>query len=545
VQGFRRFITGPVHSGGFEVRLSDVEGGTRVDALAYTISRGPLFAWSNWIMTARFRAALKRFLDSVGKTLQGTEAGDRAEPAALRAQRLLAQRTDMIAVGHVTPADASLLERRAARLEQLGVPADIRDRFVKLVRDRPDDEITQIRPFELARVWSCDRRELLRSFLIATRSGLFDLRWQINCPVCRVSAAVRTGLDTVAADVHCGACNIDYHVDFDKHVEAVFSPNAAVRPVTPAIYCAASPSFRPHVYAQLRLAPGEKLEERADFFEGEAHFRMLGEVATANAVLPGGAARVEVVFDGEKLEVEVGESEQSTIAFENKSDREVTLLMERSGWAADMVLGSIVVTFPDFADLFSTEAPASGVELSIGQIAILFSDLTGSTALYERVGDARAFAVVERHFQLMDRAVREAEGTIVKTMGDAVMASFPRADQAMRAAQRMIELHSEAELGEGVGIKLGIHVGPCLAVRANERMDFFGTTVNIAARLQGLAKAGELVITHELANDPTVESILQDYPKRTFDADLKGIQARQKLVAVALASEAAEARASA
>jgi adenylate cyclase len=545
VRGYRRFITGPVGGGGFEVTLSDVEGGTMVDALAYTESRGAMFAWSNWIMTARFKRALKRFLDSVGATLKGSDAGDRTEPAVVRAQRLLSQRSDMIAVGHATPADVTLLQRRCARLGELGVPDDIRDRFVKLLRERPDDEVTQIRPFELARVWSCDRRELLRSFLIATRSGLFDLRWQINCPVCRVSAAVRNGLENVAGDVHCGACNIDYHVDFDKHVEAVFSPNAAIRPVTPALYCASSPSFRPHVFAQLRVPAGGRIEERADLFDGDAHFRVLGGIPTANAVLHGDPARVDVVYDGEKLEATTGEANESMIAFENKSDREATLLIERSGWAADMVLGSIVVTFPDFTDLFATEAPASGVELSIGQIALLFSDLTGSTALYERVGDAKAFAVVERHFQLMERAVRDREGTIVKTMGDAVMASFPRAENAMRAALEMIERHREAEIGDGVGLKLGVHMGPCLAVRANERMDFFGTTVNLAARLQGMAKAGELVITAELASDPSVDAIVGDFPKRSFEANLKGIEARQKLVAISIAAEPAAERASA
>jgi class 3 adenylate cyclase len=81
-------------------------------------------------------------------------------------------------------------------------------------------------------------------------------------------------------------------------------------------------------------------------------------------------------------------------------------------------------------------------------------------------------------------------------------------------------------------VKLGVHAGACLAVRANERLDFFGTTVNVAARLQAQAKAGELVVTEELAANPSVRALLEGRPRRPFEAALKGIAALQRLVGV-------------
>jgi class 3 adenylate cyclase len=164
----------------------------------------------------------------------------------------------------------------------------------------------------------------------------------------------------------------------------------------------------------------------------------------------------------------------------------------------------------------------------------------GSTALYERVGDARAYAIVEEHFRLAERAVTDAGGAIVKTMGDAVMGSFPSLREAVAAAEAMIVAHDRAHADGELGVKVGVHGGPCLAVRANDRLDFFGTTVNMAARLQAKAGASELVITREVYEDPTVAPLLEGLPTRSFSAALKGIASEQELVGVDCSSLASE-----
>jgi class 3 adenylate cyclase len=196
------------------------------------------------------------------------------------------------------------------------------------------------------------------------------------------------------------------------------------------------------------------------------------------------------------------------------------------------VLGSVIATFPDFLDLFATEAPATGVELSIAYLALLFSDLTGSTALYERVGDARAFAIVQEHFRDMSDVVVELRGAVVKTMGDAVMATFPSAVDAVTAAILMIERCRERHGDLGLGAKLGVAAGPCLAVRANDRLDFFGTTVNMAARLQAKAEGGQIVVTEDLAQHPDIRAKIASFPQVPLKATLKGISTEQHLIAI-------------
>ncbi len=192
----------------------------------------------------------------------------------------------------------------------------------------------------------------------------------------------------------------------------------------------------------------------------------------------------------------------------------------------------MVASFPEFVDLFAAEAPAAGLDLSIGRMTLLFSDLTGSTALYERIGDAKAFAMVEEHFRLMDRIVRESGGAIVKTMGDAVMASFGAPADGVRAALAMARENRQAFGVHGLAVRIGVHSGPCLGVRANDWLDFFGTTVNVAARLEGKAKAGQVVVMAELAKETDIAPLLERYPQESFEADLKGITERQQLVAI-------------
>jgi class 3 adenylate cyclase len=533
VRGERRFLKGPVATGGFEAQLEDDGDGTRVVVRAYTTAERPWHHAIALVTQLRFGGALRRFLDAIDGALSSDGASNPDVPAVVRARRLMMQHTDVVTNGPRTEPDHALLLRRAERLTT-DVDPRAREQLVRLLAERPDEEVAQIRPFELAEVWGVDRVEVLRAFLQATHAGLVDLRWQINCPVCRVSAAVRSSLDEVGHEVHCEACDIDYRVDFARHIEAVFASNPAVREVGASVYCASSPAFLPHVYAQLRVGPGEMVEERAEL-PRELHLRVLGSRATADAIV-NEQDQLEVSFDGETLEAHPSAAPRGLLTFDNRSRTAATLLVERAGWTADMVLGSTIATLPEFLNLFATEAPASGVELSVGELVVLFSDLTGSTALYQSVGDARAFAIVEKHFKIMTNATRKHDGTVIKTMGDAVMAAFTRPRQAVEAAIEMVWAHEDEELGRGheLGVKLGIHSGPCLAVRANERLDFFGTTVNMAARLQGRAAAGHVVLTEELARDPEVSAVLADYEQHTFESDLKGIRATQRLVSVRL-----------
>jgi class 3 adenylate cyclase len=168
-----------------------------------------------------------------------------------------------------------------------------------------------------------------------------------------------------------------------------------------------------------------------------------------------------------------------------------------------------VTTLQAFRDLFADQVLRPGDEVAVNHVALLFTDLKGSTALYGRVGDAGAYHRVREHFAVLAAAVRANGGAIVKTIGDAVMAAFEVPADAVRAAlsiQRDIEAWNATREGEPIVVKVGVHAGPCIAVTLNDRLDYFGSAVNTAARLQGESIGGDIVVSETVAADPEVQA---------------------------------------
>ncbi|HET6586119.1 MAG TPA: adenylate/guanylate cyclase domain-containing protein, partial [Nannocystaceae bacterium] len=540
----RDFILGPVRQGGMRLTVVPEGDGARAKMTVY----GDSPHWWMGIVAPLVRRRLRKqtgaFMDAMGEVLSRSPLPAIEGPPVLLAQPLLEpERPIESSSGRRTPVDTGELDRRAQRLREAGVDATSAAKLIELLADRPDEEVAQIQPFVRARQWGLDRRTVLRTFLHATRAGLLELEWQVNCPVCRVAAAVVPTLAELDRRVHCDACNIRYDIDFGASVEAVFRTHPALRDVKPAVFCAASPSLRPHVLVQLAVAPGERREHELDLRDGHLHLRTLTGHRPRPLALDEVPARLVVEIDEHEVTaVPEGRAADggTVLVLANASREPVHVVVERGAWSADAVLGAAIASFPDFVELFATEAPAAGLDLTIGRLAFLFSDLTGSTALYGRIGDARAYAVVQDHFRRMESIIAAHEGAVVKTMGDAVMATFARLDRAMAAAVDVVEQGAKDHELHGIGVKLGVHEGPCLAVRANDRLDFFGTTVNLAARLQAQARSGEIVVLKDLAADPAVRSIVGDREIRCARVALKGITGEQDLVAFQLACAGAE-----
>ncbi|HWB51178.1 MAG TPA: adenylate/guanylate cyclase domain-containing protein, partial [Stellaceae bacterium] len=200
-------------------------------------------------------------------------------------------------------------------------------------------------------------------------------------------------------------------------------------------------------------------------------------------------------------------------------------------WAQDALTAHEATTMQAFRDLFADAVLRPGDQVGIGRIAFLFTDIKGSTDLYNRVGDARAYGFVREHYAVLTRAVREHDGAVVKTIGDAVMAAFTDpagaldAALAIRDAIAAFNRHLAAEAGaEGVAIlvKIGLHSGACIAVTLNDRLDYFGRTVNLAARLQGESAGGDIVLSETMAREPGVAERLGSLGARAETARVKG-----------------------
>jgi class 3 adenylate cyclase len=350
---------------------------------------------------------------------------------------------------------------------------------------------------------------------------MLSMHWDLLCSNCRGAKRSAASLDRLPRGAHCDTCNIDYERDFTRNVELTFRPVPAIRDLTGGEFCAYGPMQTPHVLIQQNLGPGETRDVEAPLAPGDYRARTLHPGGdTIFAV--NGAAPTIVCEDG--AITAAAPANAGVVRFVNRRAAPVTLVVESREWVKDALTADRVTAMQAFRELFATEALRPGDDVAIGRVTLMFTDLRGSTALYARIGDAAAYRLVREHFAFLADQVREHDGGIVKTIGDAVMAAFHEPAKALAAALAMqrtvVAFNAGAE--RPIVLKLGLHEGPCIAVTLNDRLDYFGSTVNLAARLQGQSIGGDIVLSHAVADDPAVRDMLAPRSLAAESAAVKG-----------------------
>jgi len=385
-------------------------------------------------------------------------------------------------------------------------------------------DLVHLRPKLLARQLGVAPRPAIEACLASVKAGLLTMKWELLCTNCRGPKLAAMALSELPRGAHCPSCNIDYDRDFERNVELSFSPAPTVRPLLEGGYCLSGPMSTPHVPVQILLRPGERRSVALELPPGSYRLRTQHPGAHADVEHKGGAfPGLRVTADGVEA-TPVGAPDK--IAFANDADFEAAVLVEDRTWTQEALTALEVVSLQAFRDMFSEATLRPGDEAAVGQIALLFSDLRGSTALYERVGDSMAYNIVRDHFAFLAAIVRDHDGAIVKTIGDAVMASFGDPADAVRAAlamqRRIVEFNEAHENHRDLSIKLGVHSGSSIMVSLNERLDYFGSTVNMAARLQGQSQGEDIVLSRAVADDPAVKPLLEGLEAREESVALKG-----------------------
>ncbi len=392
------------------------------------------------------------------------------------------------------------------------------------------DELSlqRIRPYALADHWEVNRRAVLEMFLRSTRAGILDMSWDLLCPSCRGITEGHTNLGEAHGHSHCNTCQIDFTVNFDHNIEVVFRPNPSVRPVEfEAAFCVGSPQLQPHVVMAQSLSALHTLPVLVQLERGRYTLR------TSNA--PGSISLFADVDGATQTDLRVTQygwppeaqrvSLLPTLNLVNATDADQTFQLERTAWSDEASTAADVTSLQVFRDLFATEVVRPGEEISIGSVTLMFTDLRDSTRLYRKIGDAPAFGRVREHFEILGKSIAEEGGAIVKTMGDSVMAAFRHPVAALRAVwNAQVKI---AERGEPMlWLKVGLHKGPCIVVNLNDRLDYFGSTVNITARLPNFSQGGELILSEAIHDDPEVQDFLAQNIKpdalNRFTGDLKG-----------------------
>jgi class 3 adenylate cyclase len=420
----------------------------------------------------------------------------------------------------------------------------------RLVREAPDRHLSRVNALDFAAKAGLDEERVIAAFLHAARLGLFELSWNVLCPGCGGVLDAGTSLKTVRqSEYPCALCAAGYEPTLDEMVEVTFTVSPRVRRIaahTPD-GLPAKEYFRQIFWSSGIDLPDEGFDQLLDDIALEVLELPPGEKAVLSLALP---AEFVIVFDpvthtaqfidvkgeptreGQSLSVlfgskAPGQTPTATmqpgplrLSLENRSNFRVVPGVYVANQRMHDVLGKRrafltakrLLTNQTFREIHRTSTLDVDQRLKITSLTFLFTDLKGSTDLYERVGDLVAFDIVKEHFRALHEIIAAESGAVVKTIGDAVMATFATPDRAIAAALRMREAMralNEARKSEDLLLKIGIHEGPCLAVTLNDHQDYFGQTVNIAARVQALAVSRSILATGTVVDNPKASELLE------------------------------------
>ncbi|MGY3619018.1 DUF5939 domain-containing protein [Bradyrhizobium sp. USDA 10063] len=449
------------------------------------------------------------------------------------------------------------------------------DAVDNLVQNGRGEELARVNAVALAAGRGLDEAKVIATLLHASRLGLFEMSWNILCPSCGGVLGANATLRSVRKeDYHCAFCGLTSEPVLDETVEVSFTVSPRLRRI--AAHAPDELGFWDY-HRQVFFGTGVVFPE-PDAFAEFARKALLetielqaGERMILALQLP---AQPVIVFDpvthsahlietsgeptAERRELSMIFMNPPTglsrvtlspgplrLLLDNRTERRVLVGVYVMGPELERLIGGRrpfltakrLLTNQTFRDLYRTETLDVEQRLKIMSLTFLFTDLKGSTDLYDRVGDLVAYDLVRSHFQILNEIVASESGAVVKTIGDAVMATFPVPHRAVSAALRMRDSMRQLNVRRGAEeliLKIGIHEGPCLAVNLNDRQDYFGQTVNIASRVQTLATGDSIFVTQAVVQDPESARLISS---RGVDAQpqvmtLRGVGERMPIFAI-------------
>ncbi len=487
----------------------------------------------------------------------------------------------------------SVLSARLADLAKFGEwNPDVLTALETFVRSDDDYVLFRVNPIQYASAAGLSAEDAISLFVHAANIGLFEMDWLILCAFCPQVAGSFRELDKVHPRFQCEFCNAINDVALDDYIQVTFTISEKVRDIAyrhPEALPIEDYYLRYH-FAKGFIPPGGMTPEqivallsrkfvdieagercRFEFDVTEGRFEVLDLSHDQLLVLFAGGepeeaqTRIEL-DDGRFLvpdraigrrEMRLGdgrfEFRQAADIRPGRHRIEIENRMDERGrfWIVQypptfephfveyepFLSGKRLLLTPAFRDLYKAELVDEGEGLTVTDQTYLFTDLKGSTPLYDSVGDVNAYFIVRQHFEILNTAITTRSGVIVKTIGDAVMAAFQSPSDAVNAGIDMIgELaRFNRTVSETLTLKVGIHRGRAIAVSLNDRIDYFGQDVNIAARVQGLAGGNEVCISGTVMDAPGVAELVKAHRVTPDWVSVKGLGEKVEIYRITVA----------
>ncbi len=405
----------------------------------------------------------------------------------------------------------------------------------------------RVNPYYVAADTGLHIDTIISELLHGVKAGSFDLHWDVHCPHCNMITAEFNDLADASSLSLCEMCEREFEIDFLDRVEVTFSLNKEIEDPKLSPACAPPPVLK----AKCQLVTPFNVTDSAVVSLEEGRYRYCCPLTCAKGILTVEGEEAQEVqeiqlkqlkgkeFDKKKLTARPGKVK---IELTNIGHRLSGMIMHIDELSDELTLDQLpprlsgfeIIHCSDYKLLFGEQVLSGRERMKIRAATIMFTDITGSTRMYETLGDAKAYNIVRDHFEILFQAIEHQGGTVIKTIGDAVMASFVTNEQALKAAAESLESFREYNLDrhedEQVKVKFGIHRGSAVLVNLNNRLDYFGSIVNKAARIQDASKSYEISFSDEVYSDKsflaTLRTIGVSGIQKHFE-DLKGIDGRQ------------------
>jgi len=445
---------------------------------------------------------------------------------SIATQQLPKKKTSSLLLSFKNPGKWRELRKKLASASNEPI---ISRRIIDLLRYSDEQDLKEIEPLKLSELWAFPLHRVLETAYHAVILNILNMEWKQVCPRCRRTLKVSRRLFEISHSHYCNHCGDTMELDLNNTTQVIFKSHPLVRKISDNEYCVSGPQHRPHVIMQQYVKPGAKhfvnlmlpdgkYRVRTDTLDRDIHVRpdMKG---LDNVTL--------TLEEGEKEKGETLLSPQSDMIVKNKADHPLLISIEDRRWTNYGVSAGEVTSQQLFRECFPKEYLRQSEKMKCEDLTVLFTDLIDSSSIYSDSGDEEAINTVMDHFEVLRKIIREERGAIVKTIGDAIMAVFREPASAVRAYQRAQKFFFDSgESDTLIRLKGGLHHGNCYAVTLNNRIDYFGNTVNFAARLVEKASRDELVISSKTLYNPHLERFLdQDdiYCKiDSFSSKLKG-----------------------
>jgi class 3 adenylate cyclase len=458
-------------------------------------SSSAVFIYSGWIpRNAAGRVMLSldksRTGRRFGKILSGPARGEEPERPGKNPS-----------TGSAVPGKKRIRDLRAA-IASVDQGAEVADALVSWLERAPLTELSRIRPRHLAYSLGTDEAGLIAALLHTARAGLTRLSWDVVCPHCRCVRGMSPHLRDVPRIGSCDYCGISFDTSGLDGIEVSVGLNRGVNRSREFLCGSPGPAGMPNVLVQKLVQPGDSGDTALAFGEGRFRLRLRGRVDFMILDVREGNEAGDVVWTTtDAADARLERAPGSVLRMQNLDRTPHTFIVEKAETDNLALRPADLFTMQVFRDLFPGEAPPPDLFVDAGVQTVMFAEIVGATGLCSREGNAGALRMVRAFLRDAHAAAYAYNGAVIRSISDVVLFAFARPRDALTAAMDLASRHQGDGPDHMLGARVSINHGPCLAVNLCGMIDYFGHTVNIAARLGACASAGEIVVAEGVVND--------------------------------------------